>query len=246
MWTHEESYKGRGITPYIHRKRLKLIFGLFESLDAPAGGSLADFGCSNGYILSLFRGTVFPNEDRKLVGFDHSEELLALARAREIPNAEFYRADLNSLELDPRWREHFDIVTCFETIEHTGNSANAFQNLYAACKVGGVVLVSMPNEKGLPGLAKFLGRKILRKDPYGDFFDDSSEWAYFWRLMANQPLDVFRSPGREAWGPHLGFDWENFATHVAATYIETGKLELRSKRRSFLKLNLFFAYRKIA
>jgi len=246
MWTHEESYKGRGITPYIHRKRLSFVLDLFESLDAGAGGPVADFGCSNGYIVSLLRRLVYKNPDRKLVGFDHSHELLALAEKREIPNAEFHPVDLNSPELDPRWRGNFDVVTCFETIEHTGRVANAFRNLYAACKTGGVILVSMPNEKGLPGLAKYLGRKILRRDPYGDFFDNSSEFAYFCRLVTNRSIDGFRSPARDAWGPHLGYDWERVASSITDAYVKTGKLELQLQRGSFLNLSLFFVYRKLA
>jgi SAM-dependent methyltransferase len=247
MWTHEESYKGRGIAPFIHRKRLERILGLFDELEIADSGSLADFGCSNGFIISLLRSTVFSDKNYELVGFDHSEELLELARLRVIPNTSFNYIDLNSSAdgLDAQWCERFDIVSCFETIEHAGSFANAFHTICKACKIGGVILLSMPNEKGCPGLVKYLGRKALQKNPYDDFFDDRSELDYVRHLLLNKQIDEFRFPARDAWGPHLGFDWEVVSGFIKEEYVNPRKLEFLFKRSSFLKLNLFFAFRKI-
>ncbi len=247
MWTHEKSYRGRGITSYIHRKRLRRLLALFGDLDLPGDGSLADFGCSNGFIIAVLREEIFSDGNYELYGFDHSEELLELARLRGIPGAEFHPVDLNSADgLDRRWRERFDVVTCFETIEHTGSFADAFQNLYRVCKTGGVILLSMPNEKGGVGLVKYLGRKILQRNPYGDFFEDRSELDYVRHLVANMPLDGFRVPERASWGPHLGFDWTVVARFIDDTYVESRRLSLISELRSFLNFNLFFVYRKTA
>jgi SAM-dependent methyltransferase len=246
MWTHEESYKGRGVMSYVHRNRLKRLLGLFDDLELADGGSLADFGCSNGFIISLLRDTVFSDREYELHGFDHSEELLGLARSRGVPNAGFHFVDLNLADgLDHQWRERFDVVTCFETIEHAGSLANAFHNLFLACKMGGVILLSLPNEKGATGLVKYLGRRALQKNPYDDFFKDQSELDYIRHLMLNKPLDGFRIPARSGWGPHLGFDWTVVAEFIEGAYIGPRRLSLLFERRSFLNLNLFFVFRKV-
>ncbi|MEJ2721790.1 MAG: methyltransferase domain-containing protein [bacterium] len=247
MWTHEESYRGRGITAFIHRERLKGLMRLFGDLDFEDGGSLADFGCSNGYIISVLRAKLIPDADYELHGFDHSQELLELADSRGIPGAEFHFVDLNDADgLDARWRGRFDIVTCFETIEHTGSFENAFENLYNACKRGGVILLSMPNEKGGPGLVKYIGRKVFQKRPYGDFFEGRSEFDYVRSLVTNKRIDTFRAPARAGWGPHLGFDWRVVRDFIEKTYVETHRLGLMVEQRSFLNFNLFFGFRKTA
>jgi SAM-dependent methyltransferase len=222
------------------------IMRLFEEPEFAGGRSLADFGCSNGYLISLLRESVFPNNKFEFVGFDHSDALLSSARSRGIPNASFHRIDLNSPEsLKDRWRERFDIVTCFETIEHTGSFSNAFRTLYRACGVGGVMLLSLPNEKGAPGLMKYVGRKIFRENPYGDFFGRRSEIDYVRHLLLNKPIDRFRIPPQSSWGPHLGFDWEVVARFINKSFIKTRRLEWRFKSASFLKFSLIFAFRKI-
>lgn len=220
---------------------------LFDDFDFSDSGSLADFGCSNGFIVSVLREKIFPDEKYELHGFDHSEKLLELAKSRGIPGAEFHFVDLNEADgLDDRWRGRFGIVTCFETIEHTGSFENAFETLYRACKTGGVILLSMPNEKGGPGLMKYLGRRVLQKRPYDDFFKDRSEYDYIRSLVMNKRLDEFRLPARAGWGPHLGFDWKVVRDFIENTYVETHRIDLLLKRRSFLNFNLFFAFRKVA
>ena len=242
MWSHEESYQGRGIIPFFHRRRLKSLFELFDRIDLKKEGALADFGCSNGYILSLLRKNVFRDKDYEFHGFDHSEELIESARSRGIPNTSFHYVDLNRVaDADRTWVDRFDIVTCFETIEHTGNSMNAFHNLYSACKAEGVIFLSMPNEKGLPGLLKFFGRKILRRDPYGDFFENTGEFEYVRCLLMNRRIDGFRDPEAESWGPHLGFDWQVILDSIREKYIRSGMLELLCHRRSVFGLNLLVA-----
>ena len=108
----------------------------------------------------------------------------------------------------------FDLVTCFETLEHVGHVHNAIETLLASCKAGGTLIISVPNEIGLPGLIKYASRKLFRKRPYKGFFRETSEARYVWSLLAGKSISEFRSPSAEGWGPHLGFDWRVVLDHL--------------------------------
>ena len=147
-----------------------------------------------------------------LFGFDHSTELLAAARSRNIRNAVFGYVDLNE---PPRARERlFDIVTCFETLEHVGKVHNAIETLLASCKPGGTLIISVPNEIGLPGLFKYVARKVVRRRPYDSFFRERSEADYVRDLLTGKSISVFRDPAADGWGQHLGFDWRVVLEHL--------------------------------
>lgn len=244
MWSHEESYKGFGITSYIHRKRLNHLFDIFKNIEINNNGKLGDFGCSNGYIISLLQKNIFNDKDYKFYGFDHSNDLIKSARLKKLPCTEFYFFNLNKINHD--WDDIFDIVTCFETIEHTGNFKNALNNLYLSCNKGGIIILSIPNEKGLPGILKYCGRKLLRKNAYGDFFKNKSELEYIQHLLLNRRLDVFRDTNVDGWGPHLGFDWKIFKDLLFKSFIKENKLELLFEHNSFLNFNFFYILKKIS
>jgi len=200
------------------------------SADLPPSGRLADFGCSNGFIIeelqrySICAGWTFD-------GFDHNTELLRAAIDKRIPHSTFSRVDLNAPESTPSGL--YDLVLCLETLEHTGNYRNAAWNVLRACAPGGHVLITVPNETGVPGLVKFFARSLLRDDPYGDFFTNKSRVKYTWRLLTSGDLEGFREPPRPGWGPHLGFDVRRFEQWVA----EKSRGDFASVRRWSIAAN---------
>ena len=240
---HEKSYRGLGLPQLVHRSRLRRILRLVDDLDLPARGSLADVGCSNGFVLSQLKEHVLSGKDYALFGFDHSDELLRGARNKNIDGASFHRLDLN--EINTSWRSRFDVITCFETLEHVGNYRHAMQNIVAMCRPHGMIVLSIPNERGVPGLLKYVARKLLRKEAYGEFFARQSEWDYVRRLLFNLPIDSFRNEGASGWGPHLGFDWKVFREHLERDYFQPQKLRLISEQSSFMNFNLFYVMTKL-
>ena len=212
MFVHESSYKGLHPFSFFHRTRLRRVVETMRSLSLPARAAVADFGCSNAFFFAELLRSLPEAGSMRLFGFDHSTELLAAARSRNIDNAVFDYVDLNE---PPRTRERlFDVVTCFETLEHVGNVRNAISTLLASCKAGGALLISVPNELGLPGLLKYSARKVFRRKPYEDFFREQSETRYLWHLLTGQSISVFRDPDADGWGPHLGFDWRLVLDHL--------------------------------
>ena len=242
-WSHEESYKGFNAVALAHRNRLKHIINLFCDIQINDGGALADFGCSNGYIISVLQNEVFQEKHWGFYGFDHTEHLLSKAKARNLPSSEFHFFDLNEVNQD--WKDSFDIVTCFETLEHTGDYRNAFVNLYTTCRKGGHVVLSIPNERGLPGILKYITRKVMRRQSYGDFFHDKSEWEYVKALILGRPIEVFRHPGAQGWGPHLGFDYKQLEEFILGNYVKQGKMKTLFQGSSALNFTRLYVFRKL-
>lgn len=240
---HENTYKGVGPAAFVHRRRLRRTMRLFDRLERPEEGRLADFGCSNGFILSVLQSEVFRRKGWRFFGFDRSERLLMLAEAKNLPNTEFHRFDLNVRS--DAWRDRFDVVTCLETLEHVGNYRNAVLNLYEACKPGGRIAISIPNERAFPGLVKYVARPLVRTRPYGDFFEGKSRLEYVWRLVSNSYIDSFRDPPSNGWGPHLGFDSKRFAEFLHEDLAGSGKCRLLASEASASMFNHFYLLQKI-
>lgn len=101
------------------------------------GDRVLDIGCGNGRLFSLL-------EPRSVVytGFDSSEGLLAIARARH-PNAAFVRGDATAL---PFPDASFDVVYSFATLHHIPSRelrAQAVKEAARALRPGGHYIVSV-------------------------------------------------------------------------------------------------------
>jgi 2-polyprenyl-3-methyl-5-hydroxy-6-metoxy-1,4-benzoquinol methylase len=241
-WSHEETYKGSSLSSVMHRRRLRALLDVYQTIPIPEGAAIADFGCSNAYLLVVLEREIFRGRVARIHGFDHAEHYVEAARERNIPNAVFEYFDLN--DVGDAHEDEFDVVTCFETLEHVGFLDQAFENLYRVCKPGGTIAISVPNEKGVAGVLKYFGRRILRRGAYDDFFDTRSESRYVTSLLLNRPIHPYRQPPAEAWGPHLGFDWERLDGLVRREYVDAGKLEPARYTWSSLRFNVFMTYRK--
>jgi len=236
---HEDSYRGiRGVS---HRSRLTKLVRLLRELDLPTTGAAIDFGCSNGFIIETLRFAGVPSGDWTFVGLDHSDDLLSLARAKGLQGVRFDRIDLNSTCDD--FVAEFDLVMCLETLEHVGDYRAAVRTLEHVCKPGGQIVISVPYEKGFPGIAKYFGRKLIHRNAYEDFFDGKSEIAYLWKLISGGSIDGFRDPPRKGWGPHLGFDNDRFEAHLSSALSHCALVRRDS---SFLGFNVFYVFKKFS
>jgi len=82
----------------------------------------------------------------KVTGLDLSDEALADAR-RRAPDVRFVRGDLQRL---PFGRATFDLVTCFEAIEHVPDPYRVLDELLRVMDPGGLLMVSSPNPDVYP------------------------------------------------------------------------------------------------
>lgn len=242
--THAVTYKGFGISKFVHRARLKKILKIFGklNLERKKDVAYADFGCSDGFIISYLKNSLGYFNNWAVYGFDYEDKLLNLAKERSLLNSIFIKFDLN--KINKNYQNLFDVVTSFETIEHTGNYKNAFDNIYLSCKPGGVIFISVPNEIGLPGIIKFIGRKVLKRNVYGNFFKGASKLKYLLALVTGKDIEAFRSCKANGWGPHLGFNYRNFEKYILDEYVKKDKVVIYQKEASFLGFNLLYVLEK--
>ncbi|MFC1561131.1 class I SAM-dependent methyltransferase [Candidatus Latescibacterota bacterium] len=237
---HEKTYKKKNLVSLIHKSRLQVIHKVIQKYIPSSAVTWADFGCSNGFILEeIVKTNKF--QFIKIVGYDQTEGLLELARAKKIPNSEFKYFNMNEVS---KKEECFDLVTCFETLEHVGTLKNAFINLFNHSVKNGIIIITVPNETGFIGLIKFLGRLAVRRNPYRDFFANQSYFKYMRFLIRNDFIDSFRKPNQPGYGPHLGFDYRKLEDYVKEKFIRRKQFELIEKSFTVLKMNVIYVFKK--
>ncbi len=115
---------------------------LWASQLAP-GRSVLDAGCGLGY------GTAILGRAGALTAHGVDIDPAALLRSQELfgEHAKFGGGDLMNL---PTPRDAFDLVVCFEALEHVPDPERALDELQRVVRDGGVVLVSSPNRGVYP------------------------------------------------------------------------------------------------
>lgn len=201
MIDHASTYRSHNLLHWHHRARLRQLISEVRSFsNAP---SVADVGCSNGYITNILSEVC----QGEVHGFDYLPELIDEAQAR-YPHIDFQRADLNRIV---KWRKEFDLVCCFETLEHVGDLPAALKNVLAAVRHGGILIVSVPVETGMWGIVKFCAKTVMRY-PLDEINAGKAE--YLWALLSRKDVSGFRRE-RYTWGTHYGFDWRNVERSIA-------------------------------
>jgi len=99
------------------------------------GGSLLDIGCSSGGFLSTLRGGAW-----KLYGVEMEES--TAQKARLTSGAEVF---VGAVEVAPFAPESFDVITCFDLLEHVYHPRQFLESVMKWLKPGGVVLTQVPN-----------------------------------------------------------------------------------------------------
>ncbi|GMV02717.1 MAG: methyltransferase domain-containing protein [Burkholderiaceae bacterium] len=114
----------------LHRRLVELLSG-----DSP---EVLEAGCGSISRLSLPAGT-------HLVGIDISENQLRR-------NTQLHERILGDVTTHPLPASRFDLVVCWDVLEHLTDPARALDNLFGSVRPGGLVLVALPNLWSLKGL----------------------------------------------------------------------------------------------
>jgi 2-polyprenyl-3-methyl-5-hydroxy-6-metoxy-1,4-benzoquinol methylase len=241
-WTHARSYVGLAPPSYVHRARLARLRSLLQRLDLPERGLIIDLG-SEGYVLSEMQRTGDLPRAWGLAGYDCKPRLLKAARRRALAGARFQRLNLNDATASVVVPA--DVVLCLETLEHVGDYRSALCVIHAAMNPGGLLVLSMPNEVGVVGLVKLLGRPLVRRHAYRGFFTGRRDLVrYAIAVASHQDLEPFRSPPRDRWAPHLGFDHRQVMRHIEREFLDRGLWRVEGTARSALGANRFLVARR--
>jgi 2-polyprenyl-3-methyl-5-hydroxy-6-metoxy-1,4-benzoquinol methylase len=130
-----------------------------------ASGSLIDVGCAFGRFLQEAR-RVYACE-----GVDISDYVLDVARQR-LPDLALHREAIQTFQID----RTFDVVTCFDVLEHVPDLDGALRSLRRLIAPGGVLALAVPVYDSPLGWAF----RVIDRDP--THFHRLSRWEWLRRL----------------------------------------------------------------
>ncbi len=200
MIDHSLTYKNKSLRNIPHILRLKKIIKLVKSLEPMRDESFLDIGCSNGYLTNLIRAEFRLGYT---LGLDHTIENLEKAKIL-YPEIKFEFVDLNKKSIDNK--NKFEIITCFETLEHVGNLNHAIENIISYSTSESRILVSVPIEIGLMGTFKFLIKTLVFNYSLKELPERPGWWRYCTDLLMGKRISKYRD-NQEGWGTHFGFDY---------------------------------------
>lgn len=141
--------------------------------DAKIGQTILDFGCGSGEMLELFYRNRY--RPKRYLGLEVRDKQVKINQEKfaKLDFAEFRQCDLCQPNLD--LGETFDIVTCFEVMEHIGHeNADVFlDNLAYHCRPDTIIYLSTPNYDPEVGAAE---NHMLTKS---DGTREVGEWDHF-------------------------------------------------------------------
>jgi len=127
---------GGGLIEAEHQARYRLALPHVE------GRIVLDAGCGVGWGSDL----LLDAGAREVTGLDLSPEAIAAARSRN-SGVTYLTGDLLQM---PFADEVFDVVVCFEALEHTSDTARTLDELVRVLRPGGLLFVSSPNPAVYP------------------------------------------------------------------------------------------------
>jgi 2-polyprenyl-3-methyl-5-hydroxy-6-metoxy-1,4-benzoquinol methylase len=120
-----------------------------------------ELGCFDGKLIGFL-----PTKPSRYVGFDANWEGgldLAARRWQSYPNFSFHKASKpDEMSLDKH--ERFDVAVVMETLEHVPPHLVDGYLHKIAQHLDGYLFVTVPNEKGIVFLAKWMIKKLLTED----------------------------------------------------------------------------------
>lgn len=145
--------------------------------------TVLDFGCGDGRMTAL----IAPHS-KKVVGIDNQERPIAFARLMvNEKNVEFHSVELESLP-----KQNFDVMICFDVIEHIPrrNAAEHLNQLRNLLTSNGVLLITTPN----------------RKEFWGRIFGHKTDEKHYYEYSLEELENMLQSAGfkiKEKHGIHL-------------------------------------------
>lgn len=146
-----EKNKKEAITYYIAKMKCfrPIIPWIFEG----NGKKSLEIGCALGYGVNLFHDLGFDS-----YGIDISEYAIKKAKEQNpLLTDHFQEVDIQKSKPFPSRFRSFDIIICFEVLEHLKKPERALQNFFVTLKSGGCFIGSTPNPRTLSPINRLYG-----------------------------------------------------------------------------------------
>lgn len=133
MNDYDQSYYQTHTDHYIsdHLNHIKSFAWIKSQIPAISNQKILDAGCGTGYLLNFIAPT-----DALCFGIDISDFAIKTARQR-FPKCDFRKSSLTKL---PFKSNYFDIIVCFNVIEHVNNQKQALREMKRVLKKGGILI----------------------------------------------------------------------------------------------------------
>jgi len=196
--TYSEELFGKGIYARHHLGRFEWLRRKFEALAGAAEISVLEVGCHDGRALNYV-----PRRVRRYAGFDAGwGGGLERGRQRFVTEPDYSFTESTNPRDVESLREEFDFIICMETLEHL-DAAVVEQYVQAfRAKLRGYLLITVPNEKGIPFLVKATGARVLGVERYYPYTAAEFFWAVLGRLQRVRRIE------------HKGFDYARLVSLI--------------------------------
>jgi SAM-dependent methyltransferase len=190
-----------------HQRRFEIALELARPF---AGRRIMDYGCGDGTFLAMLMAS--DHHPCRAVGVEIDPAVVAESRRRFVHYDGLTFTLAKELEMSAH-ETQYDALFCTEVLEHVVQVESLMDLFLAFLKPGGVLIISVPVETGLPLAVKQIARRIAGWRGLGDYAWTStytiSEFAS--SLLAGAHQHIPREPavnpdGTASYG-HKGFNW---------------------------------------
>lgn len=169
---------------------------LLEEVMKEEFNSLLDIGCGTGNsIEKLYR----ENWERSYTGIDLAENMIQIARNKELKGVNFLVGDAENLPFE---ENKFDVIICKESFHHYPNVNNFFESAYRVLKPGGRMIIL---DMTLPTLGRWIENHIILK------------------LINTGDVHIYELKEVEELYQNVGFKIERLEKIEKARFISTGR-----------------------
>ena len=198
------------VVRWLQHRRLKVGLKLCVRF-CKSPNVICDFGAGNGELCKIL-SEKYPMAS--LICYEPESNMLDEARQNlnGVANIEFVQ------EISDCSLETADVVFCLQVFEHPPPEAtsNALSKIAALLKPGGIIVVGIPNEIGVPAAYKGMFR-MSRKFGASDANLKNVVLAFLGRPPRERPVREI-APGLFYYPQHMGFDFRRFKTHLSSYF----------------------------
>lgn len=133
-------------------RRQDVVTGLLNL--TPEGGTVLDYGMGPAVF-----GSPAAKRGCRYIGLDISQKMIDLAKAQNIPGAEYHLGDLELLE---RFRAAADTVLLIGLIDYLEHPSEGLRALARTVKPGGRIILSFRNRRSLPRVMRDTCKAVWR------------------------------------------------------------------------------------
>lgn len=196
MFYNKQTYSNKSSLKRIshnsrYQKSVDILLDLFKSKKI----NLLDFGCGDGYFLSLLHNY---KKKWKLSGYDPNKkavnEMKKLLLRKKIKVVSIF----NEYK---KIKKKYNVITCFETLEHFNSDMQLtlLKQMREKLSKNGTILISVPIEIYLSGFLKGLYRSFINQK------NNRANFKNLFKILFN--IKIQRPKTNKYISSHVGFDY---------------------------------------